>query len=354
MIQVCSRCGTRWNVRDRQRSWCPRCNGTLLAPAAATASVPVAGSDPRWAPQHTALSEGGPTQAPPRLPAGFRWIAVRPGSGPPPRRKKVTLGPTPRYATIPRWGLQEYFEPVDGPTTVAPVDGPSPRFVRITLMLTMVVFGLAALAHVIRYALLLINRSVLLDPILAFAATWGTVLVSVLALFAMYFMLCALAYWLVARRAAAFARIEQPETRAKWELYCGCLIPLVNLFFAPVFVTELARIERRYRELRAPIVVWWCVWVVSSVVSAFAAVTALPFITRDVQGAADNTLLTAVAYLLALAAVLLVRRVFQGFESTPVERAVKRWLVLGENGTVEPVAAESAVPVESERRDPAA
>ncbi|WP_238602279.1 hypothetical protein, partial [Mycobacterium avium] len=27
MIQVCSQCGTRWNVRDRQREWCPRCRG---------------------------------------------------------------------------------------------------------------------------------------------------------------------------------------------------------------------------------------------------------------------------------------------------------------------------------------
>jgi len=33
MIQVCSQCGTRWNVRDRRRVWCPRCNGTLLAPS---------------------------------------------------------------------------------------------------------------------------------------------------------------------------------------------------------------------------------------------------------------------------------------------------------------------------------
>ncbi|HRD14262.1 MAG TPA: hypothetical protein PLI79_20625, partial [Mycobacterium sp.] len=36
MIQVCSQCGTRWNVRDRQRAWCPRCHGALMAP------------DPRW------------------------------------------------------------------------------------------------------------------------------------------------------------------------------------------------------------------------------------------------------------------------------------------------------------------
>jgi hypothetical protein len=284
---------------------------------------------------------------------------VRPGSGPPPRRRKVTLGPTPRYATIPRWGLQEYFEPADTASGgVAAVAGPSPRFVRITLLATMVLFGLAALAHVARYVLLLVNRSVLLDPILAFAATWGTVLVSVLAVFAMFFMQCALAFWLVARRAAAFARIEQPETRARWELYCGCLIPVANLFFGPVFVMELARIEARERELRGPIVVWWCAWVVSFLLSMFAAVTALPFVADTTQSAADNTLLTAVGYLLALAAVLLFRRVFLGFESVPVEKPVKRWLVVGEGasttGSVESVAVESAVPVETERRDPAA
>ena len=349
MIQVCSRCGTRWNVRDRQRSWCPRCNGTLLAPSASAPSAPPAGGDPRWAPQHTPLA--GPTQAPPRLPAGYRWIAVRPGSGPPPRRRKVSLGPTPRYTVIPRWGLQEYFEPaVAGTDGVVAGAGPSPRFVRVTLLVTMILFGLAALAHVARYVLLLINRSVLLDPILAFAATWGTVVISVLALFAMFITQCALAFWLVARRAAAFARIEQPETRARWELYCGCLIPVVNLFFAPVFVLELARIEARERELRGPIVVWWCAWVASFLLSTFAAVTALPFIARDAQSAADNTLLTAVAYLLAVAALLLFRRVFLGFASTPVDRPVKRWLVVGESSP----DTESAVPVESERRDPAA
>lgn len=261
----------------------------------------------------------------------------------------MTLGPTPRYATIPRWGLQEQFAPVDAPAQATAAGAPSPRFVRITVALTMIVFGLAALAYVAQYALLLVNRSVLLPPALAFVATWGAVVVSVLALFAMYFTLIAAAYWLVARRAAAFARIGQPETRATWQLYCGCLIPVVNLFFAPVYVIELARIEARERELRGPVVTWWCVWVASVLLSGYTAITALPFITRDMQGAADNTLLTAVAYLLALAALVLFRRVFLGFESTPVEKPAKRWLLVGESDAV-----DSARPVEDERRDPAA
>ena len=66
MIQVCSQCGTRWNVRDRQRVWCPRCRGTLLAPSGDTP-----GADPRWS--------AGP-QTPPRLPpatGGLRCVPAR-------------------------------------------------------------------------------------------------------------------------------------------------------------------------------------------------------------------------------------------------------------------------------------
>ncbi|MGC2677525.1 MAG: hypothetical protein WA415_16275, partial [Mycobacterium sp.] len=47
MIQVCSQCGTRWNVRERQRVWCPRCNGTLLAPST-TGTTGTAGTDSGW------------------------------------------------------------------------------------------------------------------------------------------------------------------------------------------------------------------------------------------------------------------------------------------------------------------
>ena len=47
----------------------------------------------------------------------------------------------------------------------------------------MVVLGVAALVHVVRYALLIVNRSTLLNPLVAVAATWLGVLASVLALF---------------------------------------------------------------------------------------------------------------------------------------------------------------------------
>jgi Domain of unknown function (DUF4328) len=133
---------------------------------------------------------------------------------------------------------------------------------------------------------------------------------------------------------------------------------VVNLFFAPVYVVELAIIEARARDLRRTIVVWWCAWVLSFLLSAYASVSALPFFTRDTQSVADNTVTTAIAYLAALAALLLLNKVFGGFESTPVGRPLKRWVVARDDGqtaeAAEPVERESAIPVESERQDPAA
>jgi hypothetical protein len=236
--------------------------------------------------------------------------------------------------------------------------GPSVRFVRATLVTTMVLFAFAAFVHVVRYGLLLINRSILLPPLVAGAATWVGVAASVLAVFAMIATAVVMTNWLIARRAAAFARLERDETRSTLELYSGCLIPVINLFFAPVFVVELAVVEARARDLRRPIVIWWCAWVLSFFLSAYAATSALPLFTRDMQSVADNTVTTAIAYLAALAALLLLNKVFGGFESTPAGRPLKRWVAVRDDsqtaGAAEPVERESAIPVESERQDPAA
>src|SRR4029077_4681938 len=193
MIQECSACGTQWNVRDRRRVWCPRCHGTLLAPSdpapgaewsVAPAGAPVGhvglGSPPQGS-EHTPPQPGSPP-AGRRIPPGYRWIAVRPGVAPPPRRRRGPLGPPPRYAVIPTWGLVDHFEAPEL-HAVEPRSGPSLAMVRATLLSTMAVLGGRALVHVVRYALLIVNRSVLLNKAVAFAATWVGVLVSVVAMF---------------------------------------------------------------------------------------------------------------------------------------------------------------------------
>lgn len=357
MIQVCAQCGTRWNVRDRQRVWCPRCRGTLLAPGVLPGvppqPSPQAGhADPRWRPP-----AGAPNRPQPGpLPQGFKWIAVRPGAAPPPRNRRRPLGPTPRYASIPRWSLYgpagEYAETEPGPDTRG---GPSPRMVRAILATTIALLGFAALMHIVRYALLLINRTVLLTPVLAAVVTWGGVVASVLAAFAVVVTAVVLTNWLIARRAAVFAHNDREDPRTRLHLWAGCLVPVVNLFWAPVYLIELARAEGR-TGLR--ITAWWVAWVLSTAVSVLSIATSFA---ADAQGIANNTVTTTIAYLLALATVVLMLQVFQGFERRPVDRPVKRWVMVATDSVPtgpepEPVpeSADSAPAVEAEDQNPAA
>lgn len=373
MIQVCSGCGTRWNVRDRQRVWCPRCRGTLLAPSASE-------------PQTTAIWSGRVTNAAPqstRLPAGFRWIAVRPGAPPAPRPRRRPLGPTPRYLVIPRWGLVDRAETADTATSAA--QQTSPTVVRRVLSATVLVLGIAALVYLVRYLLLIINRSTLLTPIVAGVAVWLGVLASVAALGAVVICTAVLTQWLITRRAAAFGRHGRSEPRRGRVIWAGCLappavavllalgfatwlaaleqpswavlalfvavawLPLIALLWPLVYVLDLVKAEGYYDRLGSAVWLWWLLWLFSAMVAVFATETRFA---RDAQGVANNTVVTASAYLLAGLAVLAAARVVEGFERKPVDRQVNRWVVVGQEDR--PESAESTVPVELEGREPAA
>lgn len=314
MIQVCSRCGTRWNVRDQQRSWCPRCQGQLLAPSA----------------------------TPGRLPAGFRWIAVRPGPAPPPRRPHRPLGPTPRYQSIPRWGLIEYF-PAYRPAPDQVRRTATDTAVRATLLAAAAVFAVAAAAHVLRYLLLLINRTTLLPPLVADGALLIGILTSLAALAAVIAAAAVATSWLIGRRAAAFRVRGHEDPRPEWALWAGCMVPVVNLVWAPVFVVELAHAEHSRSRLRAPITSWCIAWTFSTAISAWAIRTSTA---TEPQGIADNTVTVIIAYLAGLATLLLVLRVVDGFVRKPVARPAHRWVVAD--------LAESRDAVESGDREPAA
>jgi hypothetical protein len=305
----------------------------------------------------TATTQHTPQQAP----AGYKWIAVRPGSAPPQRPVRQPLGPTPRYTVTPRWGLTERFdnEELGGPesehSSSKPVrSGPSAKAVRRVSSLTMAILGLAALVQIGSYALLLVNRTTLLNPWVAGVATWVAVAVSVLAAFAVVGSAIVLTNWLIARRAAAYADRGDEDHRSPSQVRAGCLFPVINLFWAPVYVIELAKLEGRMSRLRTGIVAWWCVWALATVVCGYSIATSF---TRDAQGIADNTVVTSIAYLFGLAALLLAARVYLGFERTAVERAVKRWVLVPSDtadDAPEDARGESPVPVESGQREPAA
>jgi Domain of unknown function (DUF4328) len=328
-------------VRDRQRQWCPRCHGALLPPSALAqwhAPAPAHG-------QRHAASGGHPGAV---LPTGYRWIAVRPGAGPPRRRRRQPLGPTPRYAFIPRWGLVDPATQVSAASAAAARRGPSLWAVQATLTTTIVVLGAAALLHIVRYALLIINRDVLLNSLVAGLATWVAVAASVGAMFAVGGTALVLTEWLIGRRAAAFGHVSVPDPRPVWALRAGCLVPLVNWVWAPTYMVELAAVEGRYRYVRPLIWAWALLFVLSTLVSVFATATSFP---GDAQGIANNTISFIVAYLTAMAATIGAARLVFAFERTPVARPTHRWVVVPDE---KQSRSESQATVEREGQEPAA
>ena len=277
---------------------------------------------------------------------------MRPGAAPPVRRGRRPLGPTPRYAVIPRWGLADRVEQAPLPAQApAAARGPSAAAVRTTLFVGVLTLCTAALVYVVRYVLLIINRTILLNSLVAIAANWIGILASVAAILVVIVCAVVLTRWLIARRSAAFMHHGMPDQRSTRALWAGCLTPLVNLFWAPVFVIELATVEDHYDRLQRPIVRWWVVWVFSTVVSVFAVLTRFA---KDAQGIANNTALMVFAYLFAAAAVAALARVFEGFERKPIQRPSHRWVVVGSDGAVRHSKRGSTGAVELDGQEPAA
>lgn len=216
------------------------------------------------------------------------------------------------------------------------------------LITTIAVFGVAALLHIVRYALLIVNRGVLLNSVVAGLATWVAVVASVGAMFAIVGTYLVLTEWLLARRATAFAHYYQGDPRPAWELRVGCLAPLMNLALPLTYVVELAAAEEKYRHLRRLIWAWWVLLLLSFAASMFAAATSFP---DNTQGIADNTVSFVVAYLLGMAAVVATARLVFAFERTPVERPAHRWVVVPDANQSRP---DSPTAVEREGQEPAA
>ena len=208
--------------------------------------------------------------------------------------------------------------------------------------------SIVALVYVVRYVLLVINRNTLLNSWVAIAADWLGVLASAAAFAAVIGSGVMLIRWLIARRAAVFSHHGLADQRSVRALWAGCVVPLANLLWAPVYVIELALLEEHYGRLRRPIVQWWIAWLFSYAVSIFAMATGFA---TDAQGIADNTAMMVFAYLFAAVAVAAAARVFEGFERKPVERPAHRWVVVADDRVA---ASASADQVELKGQEPAA
>lgn len=252
---------------------------------------------------------------------------------------------------MPRWGLADRVDQAVAATPASATAGPPAVLVRTTLFVTVLVLSLAALVYVVRYVLLVINRTTLLNSAVALAAEWLGALASVAAIAAVLACAMTVIRWLIARRAAVFAHHGLPEPRSAGRLWAGCLVPLANVVWAPVYVIELAVVEDHYARLRRPILQWWIAWGFSYAVWVSAIVTSFA---TDAQGVANNTVMMVLSYLVAAVTVAALGRVFEGFERKPVQRPAHRWVMVSPDQPDRPAAHASTGPVELQGQEPAA
>ncbi|WP_239001789.1 MULTISPECIES: DUF4328 domain-containing protein [unclassified Mycobacteroides] len=281
-----------------------------------------------------------PAARPTRLPNGYRWIAVRPGSPPTTVRRRRPLGPTPRYGYIPRWGLVDHIEPASSSRQgIAGGHIPS-RVLDGLLLATIITLAIVSCAHFLRYALMAYNRGALIPRFVASASNLLVLVNVALAFAVMVATAWFLTEWMIARRAETYRDLGFDDPRGRSEIRVGCLLPFVNILGVPLLLLELAKIENRwYRQYRN--IVWWSIlW------GATWLLVLITWVSRDpwtVQGIADNALFTAIDYAMAAVAAWSLRRVYRGFVAPEGHHRAVRWLAVE--------SVQRPVPLEADRPD---
>lgn len=307
VVQPCARCGARWAVHGAPMHWCPRCRGVLLSPA--------------------------PIDAPAER-RNYRWVARRPDHRV--RRGQAATSPgrdtssTPRYTQMPRWGLQDP-PPRPAAAPARPL-GAFAKWVIPLLYATTVAFLLAASAELLRYLVLLYNRTRLVKPAVLWLSDGFVTVAAVVALLCALVAAVAAVGWLIETRRAGYAGRGRRDPRPVWLLVLGCLVPVANLLWPGVYLTEAAHGDPR--ALRA-VRIWWAAWIAGGVL----AVVALLWKFADgLQAEADGVLLTAwtdLAAALVAALTIWAMRAIEGRDVFGRTRIAHRWVI----------AVDPAVPV---------
>lgn len=298
--QHCHRCHAALPVQGRVLPWCPRCGGVLTDPVS---SVP-------WT---------------------TRWVAQAPGPRSAPTRSPVAPGPTPRYSSVPRWGLgnRAWRHPLELVERAAPSDAVRARALaasaRPLLIGALVAHTASAAAEGWRYGLVVAGRTELLPAATVALSDSAVVVTGVLAPLVSLVAAVTVATWLLRARHAAAERSGHRDTRRPWTVLAGALVPVVNLAQAGVLVSELAA-ELGERVRPTLVRAWWAAWALSGVLAV------LPWLWRlqgTVQAQADAILLGGVsAAFAAVTAGLTARLVREGTEvlGAPARRAPRRWV----------------------------
>jgi hypothetical protein len=264
-----------------------------------------------------------PGRIEPREGRNFRWVARRPGATSLPAAPRgVADDRTPTYRETPRWGLTDPRQ-ADAPTLQTRTE----RLAEVAPTLlgsTAALFVLAAVAELLRYAVLLYNRTALVSPTLLAVSDALVFTMGVMAPMVAFAAASASVAWLLGARRAAWEAVGRDDPRSPAVVAFGCLVPVVNLVWPGVFLTELAAADDRIRSL---VRVWWATWATSGVM----LVVSLVWRSQDSLQARANGVLFAVLMNLVAAAVavltLMVMRRVDGLDLGGRPRSRTRWVV---------------------------
>ncbi len=297
--------------------WCPRCRGVLLSPA--------------------------PIDAPAQR-RNYRWVARKPDHRSSRQQNRSglprSLGPTPRYREIPRWGLRDVPAPA-APEIHHRLERYAPKVEQL-LLITAWLFGAAALAEIARYLILLRNRTRLIDPTVLAVSDAFVWICSVGAAVSAVTAAVALVGWLIRLRRRAFARSGAADPRSPIAIAFGCLVPVVNLLWPGVYLTEAAGAHDDPRLLRA-VRIWWFAWVADGLLVAAALLwRTADSLQVEADGVAFTAFTDAVAAGIAVLTLVVVRH-FDGRDLRGRARMAHRWVVTIDPAVpvIEPVQAGS-------------
>ncbi len=325
MIDLCPRCRIQAPHKPG-RSQCPRCGGPLSVidnAAGSAGPAPHPGQPPRVG--HTRPANAPRMYRSPHV----RWVARRPPETFPPPRPAHRQGPAliPRYGYLPTWGLHD--RPVTGAQDAA-ADARRGGL-DATLHVTAIALVVTAVVHLLRYVLLVINRT---TPIPTWLDIASVVLVWAAGLTAVVFFATAtvsVVGWLRGARAAAYRRHDRLDPRPRWQLTVFAAIPLVNLAGAPVLVRELIAQRDDIDQRRAHLVSGRTAiaWTIVNLAAVAALVTRFIAGRSDsLQTGADGLWLTIVSAALSAAFVWWVLpRLIRVFDDTPyIDAPTRRWV----------------------------
>lgn len=302
---------------------CPRCGGRLSAPIATSPAPMSARGRVRWV-----------ATPPPNSP-----VTLSTGG-----RQPAAASPTPSYPVNPGWGLWQEAADVDADERPSVIERWAFRAPGL-LLATAVLYAAACGAELIRFLLLVYNRTHLIPLWAGFVSDALVWLTSPAAIVLAAISAPAAVCRLIVDRAAVFDVVGRSDPRSARSLALGCLVPVVNWVYPGVFLTEIDRagaIPAAHRFTSA-VRGWWALWLLG-----WAMLLGQLALRRvdGLQAAADAVLFSAVTDLVAAAVAVATAVVFRRIRDEAIEggpRRLRRWVISVEGDAMVDKATPGAI-----------